>query len=86
MSAEQIEHLVNVLRDLPEADQRHIANVVQALQTQNRATAALESRPGLELKRDRGLLVYTGEVSLADPVGYMREERDRELARRSLGW
>lgn len=84
MSTEQFEKAVQTLREMPEERQQQILDFIAALKLQSvLGAASAELPPGLAW--DRGVLVYTGEIVLEDPVGFMREQRMIDLMRRALG-
>ncbi len=89
MSKEAIQAVVNELESLPETDRRLVLEFLAGLREHRRAMnagpTAFERPPALAV-RD-GLLVFTGQLGAPEAgwVRLVRDERDDELMRSSLG-
>ncbi len=89
MSEAAIQQLMHELEALPESDQQVVLGFVTGLRQRRRATENKSPRPqqnsALQLKSN--LLVFTGQVGApeTDWVQVVRDERDEELLRLSVG-
>ena len=73
------------LGEMPDERQQLVLDFISVLQTQALPAEGPPPpmNPGLEW--DRGLLVFTGDMVLEDPLKFQREQHLNDIMRRALG-